>query len=281
MPRQSLGLPADSIVIVSAGRSSKFMNVEFWTAIFSVLHSCENAYFVVIGLSSAPNFLPEILPPDLEHRVKLLGWLDGYQSFLKIADIFVDTFPSGGGVVVLEAMACNIPVITFREDYSSHYTQMNWNPAAEMIPVEELILPRYNFAVLKIKLTELIVNGDLRIELGSLCGQEARVHRGNPSRSVKKCEIFLKKFLESKLAVSETLVPVPKFCSNVFLETVDFCFSRKSAENSLIMQREILRLQQELLISRRSYASLFNSRSVRIIRWTKNALSKIGLKKYV
>ena len=194
--RESVGLPDDAVIIVAAGRPSKFLNKEYWQAIFSVLNSCNDAYFVAIGLSVIPPFFSDILPENLVGRIKIFGWLDDYLTILKLADIVVDTFPSGGGVVLLEAMAADIPAITFDEDFSCRFNQMNWNPGAEMVPVQQLILPRWDFVALEHKLIELIGNRSLRVKLGELCGQETRLHRGSPERYVQSCEISLESYLK-------------------------------------------------------------------------------------
>lgn len=275
--RESMGLPNDSVVIVAAGRPTKFLNKEYWKAIFATLNSCENVYFVAIGLSVMPPFFSEILPEKLAARVKVLGWLDGYLKVLKLADIVVDTFPSGGGVVLIEAMASDIPTITFQEDYSCPYNQMNWNPGAEIVPMQELILPRWDFVALEQKLIELVNKRDLRVALGASCGQEARLHRGNPERSVKRCEIFLMKFLKDRKALTDKYLQETQETGLISLQENETAPSSHLVETALGMQHEMLRLRGETQRLRDEYSVLYNSRGMRVIRLFKKALGHIGM----
>lgn len=190
--RESIGIPNDAVIIVAAGRPSKFLNKEYWKAIFATLTTCDNAYFVGIGLTVIPPFFSELLPEQMKSRVKVFGWQDEYLKTLKLADIVIDTFPSGGGVVLLEAMANNIPVITFQEDFSCKYDQMNWNPGSEFVSEKEIVLTRWDFFALKEKLVELVNNRDIRLKLGALLGHEVRLKRGDPERYVRNCEFFFK-----------------------------------------------------------------------------------------
>ena len=94
---------------MSCGRPSKFLDISFWKAILNVLRSHPHVYYVAVGLAGgAPLFLHEILTDDIAQRVKVIGWEKDFLKVLSMADIVVDTYPSGGGMSIVDAMALGL-----------------------------------------------------------------------------------------------------------------------------------------------------------------------------
>lgn len=186
--RTSLGVSTDAVVLMSAGRPTKFMDRDFWCAIIEVLELNPLAAFVAVGLDADPPFLAELLPAQLASRVIRFGWQTEYLSILVNADIVVDTYPSGGGIVLLDAMALGIPVVSFRHDYSRPYDQMNWNLGEELVVIPELLLDRYQLDDLRDLLSVLIQEPDRRAKLGLACKAVAVEQRSSPARYVERHE---------------------------------------------------------------------------------------------
>lgn len=186
--RGSLGISTDAVVLMSAGRSSKFMDQCFWRAIVQALALHPLAVFVAVGLDVDPPFLAELLTVQLASRVIRLGWQTEYLTILVNADIVVDTYPSGGGIVLVDAMALGIPVVSFRHDYTRPYDQMNWNLGEELVVVPELLLDRYQLDGLRDLLSALIEDKDRRAKLGLACKAVAVEQRGSPAKYVQQHE---------------------------------------------------------------------------------------------
>lgn len=186
--RSSLGIAENAVVLVSAGRPTKFMDKDFWHAIVQALELHPSAVFVAMGLDVDPPFLADLLPAQLESRVIRLGWQAEYLGILVNADIVVDTYPSGSGIVLLDAMAFGIPVVSFRHDYTRPYDQMNWNLGEELVVIPELLIERYQLDSLRDLLSSLIQDPARRARLGQACQAIAFERRSSPARYVQKHE---------------------------------------------------------------------------------------------
>lgn len=193
---EGIAIPDKAVVLMAAGRSEKFLDRKYWRAVLDVLEAYPSTYFVAFGLSKPPRFLDEILTNDFKKRVCILGWLEDYHDLLARADIVIDTFPSGGGVIVMDAMSFEIPVISFENDYLQPFNQVNWNLAEELIKIKKLIVPRGDFAELKCRLGELIENPALRERLGLKCKAYIMQTRGSPERMVRRIEEIYAKSLQ-------------------------------------------------------------------------------------
>jgi glycosyltransferase involved in cell wall biosynthesis len=179
----------EAVVILAAGRSEKFLDKHYWELILSVLTNFPKARFIAIGISKPPDFLGKVLASGPGQRVEILGWLEDYQQYLAQADVVIDTFPSGGGMIVLDAMAFGIPVLTFANDYVGRaYDQTSWNPAEEFLNDSSLIVPRGDFAEFAKRLGELLADPVLRQRLGASSEKRAREFHGNPERMIRRIE---------------------------------------------------------------------------------------------
>ncbi|WP_411877828.1 glycosyltransferase [Polaromonas sp. YR568] len=209
--RASLNIADDAVVLISAGRPLKFMSREFWSAILQTLEAHPRAVFVAVGLDVDPPFLAELLlDTPLADRVIRLGWQADYLGILGMADVVVDTYPSGGGLVLLDAMALSIPAVSFHHDYSQRFDQMNWNLGEDLVPLPELLVSRDNLEGLKQLLSSLIENPLQRKELGSLCRTAIHEKRSSPTRYVQSHEAIYKKILARKANGTLSLPAAPK-----------------------------------------------------------------------
>ena len=190
---KNVDIPDDAVIIMAAGRSEKFLDREYWQSILKVIRNRENIYFIAIGLRTAPNFLCELLTDNIRDRVFILGWINDYHEILCQADILVDTYPSGGGLTVLDAMSYGIPVLSFKNDHSKAFDQRTWSLADEIIGITDLIVSRDNFSDFEQRLGELIDNASLRERLGMECQVRVKQTRNNPERMVRRIEkLYLK-----------------------------------------------------------------------------------------
>lgn len=187
--KSELNVPEDSVLIVAAGRTQKFQNTDFWNCVGKILKQSKNAHLIVVGMlkENAPDF-SSFVDSDSHNRIRFFGWQSDYLQIMKSADLVLDTFPSGGGVVIIDAMVMSKPVLFFSNDYMHEYDQTNWSPAEELVVIPELTVPRDNLDEYIKRAVDIINNKELRIELGVKCGNNIRSHKGNPSRMVRRCE---------------------------------------------------------------------------------------------
>lgn len=201
-PREQFGIPDDCSVILSAGRFVKFQEPRFWQAIVELLKSESRLYYLVLGIAeNQVPFLSDLLPFEVKSRIRFVGWQGGdYLRALVLADLLIDTFPSGGGQILLEGLALGIPCVSFENDYMRIYDQNDWSPADEFINIPELLVPRWDFKSMNQLILELIRNPDRRRDLSRRTQKYVEETRGHPDISVRKCEDVYINVLEERLS---------------------------------------------------------------------------------
>jgi glycosyltransferase involved in cell wall biosynthesis/SAM-dependent methyltransferase len=204
--RNDFDIPEDAVILFSGGRNSKFQDMDFWRAIMDVLSSHPNAYYLVVGVQECQiPFLESLLSPETKTRVRVLGWRGDYLRILRMADLAIDTYPSGGGVVLMDAMSLGIPVVSFENNYLRPFDQTDWSVAQEIVNVADLIAPRGDFGRLKQIVYKLITDQGYRCEKGRLCKDHIFQTHGNPERMVRRCEEVSVKVLEDKQRENESV----------------------------------------------------------------------------
>jgi glycosyltransferase involved in cell wall biosynthesis len=185
--------------MASAGRYVKFQDPAFWQVMIEVLAENPEAYYVVMGVEESQiPFLPAMLSEEIRMRIRFLGWQGNeYLRSLCLADIFIDTFPSGGGTTLIDAIALGIPVVAFKNDYLRPYDQTDWSPAEEF-EMPEIVAPRGDYAEMKRMVIRLIGDPDYRRRLGLGCQAQLRERRSNPARAVRACEDLCLRVLEQE-----------------------------------------------------------------------------------
>lgn len=199
--RAELDIPDDAVLVASAGRHVKFQEPEFWQAIIDLLKDHPESYYLAMGVEESQlPFLAAMLTEEVRSRIRLLSWRGGndYLRCLCLADILIDTFPSGGGGVLFDAMALGIPVVTFKNNYFKSYDQTDWSPAEEFINISEIIVPRGDFAQMKELVSRLIEDPGYRHELARRCQEDIEQNRGDAERAVRRYEEICIRVLEQE-----------------------------------------------------------------------------------
>lgn len=111
--RESLGIPADAVVVLSVGEMNDNKNhVTIVKAIAEI--SNKNLYYVICGIEKPGNGVRQTAKElGIEDRVMLAGYRRDVIQIAKSCDIFA--FPSkreGLGLAALEAMAAGLPIVT-------------------------------------------------------------------------------------------------------------------------------------------------------------------------
>jgi len=197
-PRTGLGVPEKAVLLATAGRPPKLRSPALWNLVGQLLDRFPAAHFLCVGATAAQ--LPEIAPllPPLRGRVHFAHWMDGYLEVLGQADLVLDTYPSGGGVALIDAMALALPVVAFHNDYGRTFDQADWSPAHEYLPECELVIPRGDRERYLAVAGRLVADPDYRRTMGLRCQAEVRQSRGDPGRMVRRCEAVLERVLAGK-----------------------------------------------------------------------------------
>ena len=183
-----MDIPEQSLVLMSCGRPTKFQDQNFWKTIFDVIRMHPDVYYVAVGIHQPLDFLEDLITPEIKERVKIIGWEKDFLKVLSMADVVIDTYPSGGGVSILDAMALGIPVVSFKNNYMQHFTQTDWSPAEEFMGIPELLVERGNMEQVKLLLSKLLTNEDYRHKLSKQCMESIQLTSGNPESMVRSCE---------------------------------------------------------------------------------------------
>ena len=197
--KKEVSIPDNSRILISAGRYVKFQNRDFWKAIINILSRYPDLYYVVVGPSKEQFiFLDEMLTPELSERIRLLGWRDDCLNIFCLADIVIDTYPSGGGHVLVDAMALGIPFVSFENNYMQKFDQTDWSVADEFVSIPELMINRGDFEQFQYVVSKLIDDKEYRGKMGQLCKEQIYLSMGSPEKGVRTFEEHLLKAIDKK-----------------------------------------------------------------------------------
>ncbi len=203
--RKDLNIPDEARIIMSGGRYVKFENLDFWKAVHEILLRFPDLYYVAVGVSKEQlPFLDKLLNSDLSQRVMLLGWREDILSIFCLADVVIDTYPSGGGHVLIDAMALGIPFVSFENNYMKNFDQTDWSVADEFVSIPELIIRRGDFEQFNNTISKLLDDVAYRRRMGNLCREQIHTSMGNPEEGVRRYEDVLVDVLQKKTAQGAT-----------------------------------------------------------------------------
>jgi predicted O-linked N-acetylglucosamine transferase (SPINDLY family) len=186
--KSKFGIPENELVVMSCGRPFKFQDQGTWISVLDALRAHPDTHYVVVGFETPPSFLDRLMTPDIAGRVRMIDRVKDFHSVLSMADVVVDTYPSGGGMTVVDAMAIGIPVVSFKNNYMRMFSQTDWSPAEEFMGVPELLVDRGDFAQLGNLLNKLLTDRVYRNEMSRICKERIHETSGNPARMVRDCE---------------------------------------------------------------------------------------------
>ncbi len=106
----------DIPIVIACGRLSAQKNYPMLVEAFTQLSQCVEARLVILGEGELKDDILAIIEKnELKTKVKLLGFVENPFKYLSKSTLFVLSSDSEGfGNVIVEAMACGVPVISTR-----------------------------------------------------------------------------------------------------------------------------------------------------------------------
>lgn len=197
LTKADFGIPEKTTVLISSGRYVKFQDVDFLRTVTELLKEHPDLHYIIIGPTK--DQIPSMNThesEEIKNQIHIFEWNDHYEDYLSIADIYIDTYPSGGGITLYDAAILRLPIISFRDDYSHKFDQSTWNPAEEIFPHDSIILiNRGDFSQLKSSIRELYQDHRLRIEQGNKAYDATMLIRHRIGDNVKKIESLYTKLV--------------------------------------------------------------------------------------
>ena len=194
----SAGIPENAFVIGCFVRSEKLNNVAFWDLIEKVLLENENAHFV-LAAPSLPDFIKaRMRQKPFQKSFHHLGWVNTKQ-WCQCLDLYLDSFPRGSCLTILEAIKMGVPTILFDSEHNRESSALPYLSSAmnsEKIPPGVLSIEstiRLTDAV-----TKLIRSKQL---LTDLSRDQAQLLTNLEGRNILYAKDYLNYFLDANLSV--------------------------------------------------------------------------------
>lgn len=117
--KKIFGVPESSTLSISIGGIMKVeipYEYNYYKTIETILKKFPNHYHMFVT-DHPPKTLPDELsnsPDDLKKRFIINGPFPNLAPIYGAGDFLIDTFPVGGGMVIVDAMACGLPIVSLR-----------------------------------------------------------------------------------------------------------------------------------------------------------------------
>lgn len=196
--KADLKIAPERQVIMVSGRPFKLQDADFLQALVDIVASHPDAHLIVVGINELPEQIVRNASDEVMGRVSVIGWTHEFHKILNAADVVVDTYPSGGGVVIKDAMALGAPVVSFKNDYMKQFNQKECSAAEEVIGMPELLIERGDFAAMQGVVSRLLTDHAYRIDLSQRCIERITETSGRPEKMVRDCEAIYRRVLNTK-----------------------------------------------------------------------------------
>lgn len=205
--KRELGFTEESILIASAARSAKFQNIEYWKSIIELLQEYHNANYMAIGIEKnwVP-FLQELIPNCLDHRILFTGFRADFHKILNSADILLDTYPTGSGVTLMDAMALGKPCVSFEHNQFKMFDQTDSSGSVEFFNISELVVKRGDFKSFKNVISKLISDSEFRTKISYTVQDHIWTNFGHPKRMAQRLENVYRKIIFNKFNADDFFI---------------------------------------------------------------------------
>jgi glycosyltransferase involved in cell wall biosynthesis len=174
--KKQLGLPEDSILLLSIARASKYKTIDgvnFADAHVPLLERYKQAVLIVIGPGNNEDWSVAI--ERVEGRIKVFGERQDTAVFYQAADIYVDSFPWISNTSLLEAGSYGVPLVS-RYPYSNSSSILG----ADAPGLTDNLIRVPNLEEYTKALSRLVEDEELRLHLGEKTNSRiTETHMGN------------------------------------------------------------------------------------------------------
>ncbi len=188
--KEALGLNASDLMVGTFGAQHKIYtpgNFDFLKFMKGLLEKIPNLHYFLLGVEvpylNLPQVLSDFLGPSLNRRVHLLGMPQNFLRILKTVDLYIDSFPIGGGGTIYQAMACEKPIL-LRKYEEGTLTLSSW------IKTEDALASSTD--QLLEKAVELLTNTDKRERLALAIAKEFKTTL-HPRKVIQQYETFFER----------------------------------------------------------------------------------------
>ncbi len=160
--KQSIGLPEDSVVLLTIARAVKFRSLggcSFADALVPVLRGDPRRHLVVVGPRGTVDW--SAAETEVPSQITVLAERADTQAFYDAADIYVDSFPFPSITSLLEAGLHGIPIVT-RYPYRPGSEVMG----ADSVGMDDVLIRETTAKGFQATLLSLATDGRRRTELG-------------------------------------------------------------------------------------------------------------------
>jgi predicted O-linked N-acetylglucosamine transferase (SPINDLY family) len=171
--RATYGIPENAIVMATCGADlDASISDEFCDMMINILRAHPHAVYLLIGEGELSAQKRKFESAGVGKRVGYAGKRKDLPGFLRIADLYLAEFPCSSATGVLQAMACERPVVAMRWGEASGESQ-----AAAFIGADACISNRDTPAYIE-RVSKLIREGTTRAKLGKQMRARVEQHFG-------------------------------------------------------------------------------------------------------
>ena len=109
-----------NVTLFSSGSDDKFLFDDFWAIVNNVLKQSDANW---LFLGPDPNFVLSRVDPSYHKLVRAFPRSSNFDHFLSKTDLYVDTFPVGGGYSLLEAFEKEIACAVYKHDFAQPFNK--------------------------------------------------------------------------------------------------------------------------------------------------------------
>jgi hypothetical protein len=168
--KKKIGIPEDSILLLSIARSIKYKTIDgisFADAHVPLLKQYEQAFLVVVGAGHRADWVNAI--EQTQERIIVYPEREDTDIFHQAADIYVDSFPFVSTTSALEATGYGVPLVS-RFPYSDKSLILG----NDMPGLKNNLIRIRNLQEYTLTLSKLIEDESLRLSLGEATSRKVR-----------------------------------------------------------------------------------------------------------
>lgn len=192
--RKELGLPEEAFVMTTiSSHLETRVTPEMKEAIVKILQRCPQAYYAPMGKINDPDqFLTLFKKYEITDKVKILGNVKNPSHYARSMNLYLNEFPFGSCLGMLDAMAAGCPVVSMYEETGPQQGRY----AGTFMGLDHVI--KNGRVQDYIDLTcQLIQNKDMYNEWSTYTLQQYE-KRVDVKQYVRDIELFIKGFIELK-----------------------------------------------------------------------------------